>query len=701
MISETDLLERFEAVKRQSDHDWLVRCPAHADGRPSLHVTRGEDRWLLKCLAGCEFEDVREAARLSPADLSPPNGNGRREIAGKYPYTGEHGEMLFEVVRFAPKDFRQRRPDGAGGWIWKLGDTRRVIYRLPEVIAAVAADRTVYVAEGEEDVHALERSGEVATTNPGGAGKWRREYTAALRGAKVVIVADADEPGRAHAEKVAKALDGVAATVEIVEAAEGKDARDHLDAGRGVEEFVRVLHGAPKPKPVAAPTAAVVPAGPPRPTAELLEDVLAVLDRYVVLPGEAERIAVALWTLHSWAFEAAHATPYLLVVSPERRAGKTRLLEILELLIARPWRVAGGSEAAMFRKISAHRPTLLLDEIDAIFGSYSERTEPLRAVLNAGNRPGSSIPRCVGEGSKQEVVDFNVYSAKVLAGIDSGRLPDTIVDRAIGISMKRRTAAEPIERFRYRHAQQETVLLREQLEAWAAANEAELREAEPDVPADLNDRAGEAWESLLAIADHAGIEWGTRAREAAIELSAGEEDEASRGTRLLADIRTAFNGSMAVSTEELLEHLNGQDESAWGAWHEGKGMKPRDVARLLKPYGAKPKTVRLADGRTAKGYHREQLEDAWARYCPPPATEGSQASHPSQPSNGGPPDVTDVTDNAPDVTDGVTHKAAENARKQGVVTDVTDVTDSAGAGEVRRHADGTPYAPAPDWMPTS
>lgn len=118
------------------------------------------------------------------------------------------------------------------------------------------------------------------------------------------------------------------------------------------------------------------------------------IQRFVVL-GEHEAVAVSLFVFHTWAFAAAPATPYLLVVSPEKRSGKSRLLEVLELLVARPWRVAGASEPAMFRKIAQQQPTLLLDEIDAIFGSNGERTEPLRAMLNAGNRPGTCVARCV------------------------------------------------------------------------------------------------------------------------------------------------------------------------------------------------------------------------------------------------------------------------------------------------------------------
>jgi hypothetical protein len=150
----------------------------------------------------------------------------------------ENGVLLFEVVRYDPKGFRQRRPDGHGGWIWKLGDTRRVLYQLPQVRHAVTTGDVIYIPEGERDVHALEKVGVVATCNPGGAGKWRPEYTAALAGAyRVVIVRDRDAPGRAHTQQVRDSLVGHVGEVIVVEPVVGKDAADHLGAGRTVEEF--------------------------------------------------------------------------------------------------------------------------------------------------------------------------------------------------------------------------------------------------------------------------------------------------------------------------------------------------------------------------------------------------------------------------------------------------------------------------------
>jgi hypothetical protein len=206
--------------------------------------TTGDTGAVVKCQAGCRTEDVLgewPGGPFTTAALFDQFWEPVSEIEAAYDYIDEAGQLLFQVVRKTGKKFVQRRPDGAGGWIWKLGSTRRVLYRLPRVAAAVQAGETVYVAEGEKDVHALEAAGVTATCNPGGAGKWRDEYAALFKGgARAVVVADRDEPGRAHAATVAASLRNDGALVTIVEAAEGKDAADHLRAGRTVEGFVEI-----------------------------------------------------------------------------------------------------------------------------------------------------------------------------------------------------------------------------------------------------------------------------------------------------------------------------------------------------------------------------------------------------------------------------------------------------------------------------
>lgn len=214
-------LESREPV-RKTGRGWLARCPAHQDKTASLTLGEGgEGRALVKCMAGCRTEAVVQALGLEMGDLfeaAPGDRGGRKTIVATYDYTDEAGVLLFQAVRFSPKDFRQRRPDpiAADRWVWKLEGVRRILYRLPEVLAADKA-RPVFLPEGEKDVEGLRGLGLVATTNVGGAGKWRAEYSEALRGRHVAILPDNDEPGRKHAHEVARALDGIAAGIRIVE----------------------------------------------------------------------------------------------------------------------------------------------------------------------------------------------------------------------------------------------------------------------------------------------------------------------------------------------------------------------------------------------------------------------------------------------------------------------------------------------------
>ncbi len=229
----------------------MAQCvnPDHEDRDPSLHITQGTDRVLLYC-HGCQDSDsILAALGLTPADLFDGDRQQerltRRRIVAVYDYTDESGQLLYTKLRFQPKSFAVRRPDGHGGWIWGMGsDTRRVLYRLPRIVGSGPGDVT-WIAEGEKDVQALEAAGQLATCNFDGASgsgerpKWRAEYSPFMVGRHVRIVADRDEEGRAHAEYIALCLTGIAATVEVVEAAQGKDAADHFGAGLGIDGFVR------------------------------------------------------------------------------------------------------------------------------------------------------------------------------------------------------------------------------------------------------------------------------------------------------------------------------------------------------------------------------------------------------------------------------------------------------------------------------
>lgn len=234
------VLERLHGVKPAGRDKWSAKCPAHDDNRASLSISRGDDgRCLLHCHAGCTPEAVCQAMGLDLADLfSPAAPSGKptarqsatpRKIVKKYPYCDESGRLLFEVVRFEPKDFRQRRPDGNGGWVWNLDGVPRVLYRLPELAKADPA-AVAFIVEGEKDADNLTAIGLVATTCPQGAGKWGRlADDSALHGRRVCIILDKDTPGRKHAQDVAARLHGKADNVRILELpGDGKDVSDWL-----------------------------------------------------------------------------------------------------------------------------------------------------------------------------------------------------------------------------------------------------------------------------------------------------------------------------------------------------------------------------------------------------------------------------------------------------------------------------------------
>ncbi len=615
------VLERLDSAKPIGDARWQALCPAHDDRDPSLSLGLGDEgRVLLKCHAGCSTEEIISALNLDLADLfdgkKRQNGDSKREIVATYDYPDESGERLFQVVRYEPKDFRQRRPDGNGGWSWKLGDTRRVPYRLPEVVRTAKAGGKVAVVEGEKDVQALEAKGLVATTAPGGAGKWRPEYAEFLRGAQVGVIADADEPGRKHAAEVAKSLEGIAASVRVLEPAAGcKDVSEHLAAGKPLSELVPADEAGP------------VTQGPPPDTGKLLGQVASTIRRYVVVSDE-QRDAQALWVLHAHAIEGADTTPYLSISSAEKQSGKSRDLEVLAQLAPRPMEAANVSDAALFRALSGDEgpATLLYDEVDSIFGKAAAKTkEEQRGLLNAGYRRGAVAWRCEGDGSKQTVTAYPVFGAKALAGI--GELPETLADRSIPIRLRRRRPDEQVERGRYKAIVAACQPLREAAARWAVHYMEKLREADPELPEELSDRAQDGAEPLLAIADLAGGEWPRRARSALIELHSDKPEESeSWGVRLLADIRAAYGDEDRLSTAELIERLKTDDEAPWGSWGKGDaGLTPRALARLLTPYGIHSRTIRLGTAGTARGYLSEQFQDAWERYLSP-----GSASQPTQ-----------------------------------------------------------------------
>lgn len=424
--------------------------------------------------------------------------------------------------------------------------------------------------------------------------------------------------------------------------------------------------------------------------AVLLDSVSSLVRRYVVTT-HVQGDCVALWIAHAHTVGAFDTTPYLSVRSAEKRSGKTRLLEVIELLVPAPLRADSISVAALARSV-AEGCTLLLDEVDSIFGrrrEVSESQETLRGILNSGYRRGGAYVRMVGVGAAMTPQRFSTFGAKVLSGI--GTLPGTLEDRAVGIELRRRSSSEPVERFRQREAIAQFQPVRDCLATWAATALDTLRAARPVIPEALDDRAADGWEPLLAIADMAGRGWPDRARVSALALSTGEarEDE-SLGVRLLSDIKAVMDvqGIDRILTRDLTKALAEKDESPW-VDTQGKPIDGRKLSTMLKPYKVKPTDVRVESGN-GKGYRREDFLDAWGRYLRPiPVKAGDKRDKGDKSGSG------DVTLSAPVTGDNAADAREEQKYPDDLQTPVTGdkphVGDAAQQSKVTLVTDISPF----------
>ena len=358
----------------------------------------------------------------------------------------------------------------------------------------------------------------------------------------------------------------------------------------------------------------------------LLADVRRFLCRYVVLT-DAQADTLALWSAHTHAAAAAETTPYIAVTSAEKRSGKTRLLEVLEVIVHEALPTANTSDAALFRSISKLNPTLLLDEVDAVF--KAREREDLRGLLNAGYRRGAVVRR-MGGSNNTSLETFEVFCPKAFAGIGNC-LPDTILDRSIGIGLQPKTREEIVERFRRRDVAPEGEEIRDRLADWIEPQLDWLHDARPSLPDELDDRAQDMWEPLLAIADLTGGEWPQRALAAALELSrSGNREDDSRTALLLKDIFNVFesNGHDAFKTADLLGHLHTIEESPWGDWY-GKQLSAHGLSKLLRSHRIKTMPV-WVDGKTVRGYKSSQFDDAFLRVLGVRSVRNVRNESPSQ-----------------------------------------------------------------------
>ena len=352
-----------------------------------------------------------------------------------------------------------------------------------------------------------------------------------------------------------------------------------------------------------------------KPTPEMQDVVTALegfINKYLSLPPHAG-LTLAIWAAATYFSGKVEVFPYLAVVPPTKRCGKTRLTEVLGCVVMNPIFTVGISEAALFRLLDSGENTLILDETEALKEKKNERSQALVAILNSGYRKGQSVYRCVG--TKHELKAFSTFGPKAICAI--GRLPDTVADRSIVISMQRRKPGEKVGRYISRKAKEESKPLRERLEELAQGKGAIISAVYENLLAfpDLSDRDEELWQPLLAtcsVLAPGRVEALKKDAIALCKCKADSDTDNSIQLLLLSDISTML-GSFGdnVPSAELVSKLKELEDSPWG--EPGRELTPNRLARMLKPFGASTRTVRSGE-KTPRGYIKSELQEAVSLY---------------------------------------------------------------------------------------
>ncbi|MBM3215284.1 DUF3631 domain-containing protein [Candidatus Poribacteria bacterium] len=361
------------------------------------------------------------------------------------------------------------------------------------------------------------------------------------------------------------------------------------------------------------------PSSEPVDGAKLLDELVETARRFVHFESDAGADTTALWIAFTYTVGAASISPRLAVTSPTRRCGKTTLLSFIGALALKPLPTSNTTTAAVFRSIEQLHPTLLIDEMDTFLNDDST----LHGILNAGHaRANAFVLRTVGD--NHEPRRFDVWAATCVAKI--GTLPSTLADRAIEVRMGRKPKGVAVERWRIdRSGHFEP--LRSRLMRWSNDHLHALRDADPEVPSALHDRAADNWRVLLSIADEVGGDWPERARRAALALSGAALDEDDFLEALLRDIFAAFKRAdeddapldvgggrvERLPTPRLIQLLRELPESRWVDYARGNGLTPARLAVLLRRFDIHPKQL-WVDGVNCRGYERSDFVEAWGQY---------------------------------------------------------------------------------------
>ncbi len=365
---------------------------------------------------------------------------------------------------------------------------------------------------------------------------------------------------------------------------------------------------------------------------------------------DAVAIAVTLWIIFTWVIEASHIAPIAWINAPEKRCGKSQLLTLIALMSKRSLPSSNITAAALFRCIEKYSPTLIIDEVD----TFVNDNEDLRGVLNAGySRDNPYIIRCSGDDNEPK--EFFVYGAKALSGI--GKIPSTLMDRSISLTLRRKLSNEHRERVRDL-SRDITNTIKSKLARWSDDNLIAVKEATPPLPQTINDRMQDNWEILLKVATVLGDEWLKRAYSACIDISGIEHDEPSLNEQLLMDIRAVFELKKAnrIFSDDLIAALCADPEMNWSTYNRGKPITQKQVSNRLGEYGISPKQMRIGN-ENRRGYDIAYFQDTFKRYLP--ATPCQPVTSLQASNNKGCSEKTSVTTQA-DVTHKISLRAANS-----------------------------------------
>lgn len=560
--------------------------------------------------------------------MSIPGTFHGKHLISHWDYTDSDGQLIGQVARYESGTGEKEvipffKGDGNGGFTYGIPDHLKG--NMP-LYGKIGTD-IVYVAEGEKCVDALLQMGLNAVTSQGGANAASNSNWKPLKDVeRVIIVPDNDAAGKRYCEAVAAILRQQNPLQELLLLTlpglqEKGDVVDWVQAQvpdwDGYTEDARVAELTDRLCDSGSGGESITPfPSPYLDGAKILDDTHAFLGRFVAYPSEHAQVAHTLWIAHTHLMDCWDSTPRLAALSPEPECGKSRVLEVSEVLVPRPVESVNVTPAYLFRKVADEegRPTILYDEIDTVFGPKARDNEEIRGLLNAGHRKHAKAGRCYMNGSTVKTEEIPAYCAVAMAGI--GDLPDTIMGRSVILRMRRRAPNEVVEPWRRRVNFSEGDGLRQRLATWADSVKNELMDYWPEMPPGIEDRPADVWEALIAVADKAGGEWPERARVACVALVAeSRESSPSLGVRLLKDLKQVFGSADHMSTNDILNALYDIEEAPWASL-KGKPLDARGLAYRLRSYDIKPRDVRIGE-KILKGYYAEDLWDAWERYLSP------------------------------------------------------------------------------------